>query len=312
MIKRSLARLHLGRSAALFVVAAVAVPLALAAPALAKEPTGDFAVFKQCPRFTAGVELCLYSETIGGAVTLNKQTVPINEDKKHPIILQGGITNAGEPTEKFVGALNGETLSKTAQNVPGGLAGLVNCTEIKGEGLLKPLAELAKAACKEIFENKTTGVSAVTELAKPASEIGISTNNLENREGVALKLPVKIHLENPLLGSECYVGSSTTPVTLNLTTGTTSPPGPNKPISGKVGKINAKDSFEFLEITENELVDNAFAAPEATGCGGIFSIFIDPLVNSKIGLASAAGKNTAIQKNFIREATSEGVIASEK
>jgi hypothetical protein len=307
MIKRKLARLHMGRSAALLIVAAVAVPLALAAPALAKEPTGDFAVFKQCPRFTTGVELCLYSETTGGAVTLNKQTVPINEDKKHPITLQGGITNAGTNSEKFVGALNGETLSKTPQNVPGGLAGLINCTEIKGEGLLKPLAEAAKALCKEIFENKTTGVSAVTELAKPASEIGISTPNLENREGVALKLPVKIHLENPLLGSECYIGSSTTPVTLNLTTGTTSPPGPNTPISGKVGKIKAKDEFEFIEITENELV-----APEATGCGGIFSIFIDPLINSKIGLASAAGKNTAIQKNFIREGTSEGVINSEK
>jgi hypothetical protein len=296
----------------LIVVMALVAPLAFAAPALAKEPTGDFAVFKQCPRTTKGVELCLYSETTGGSVTLNKQTVPINEDKKHPIILQGGITNAGEEDEKFVGAVNGETLSKTAQNVPGGLAGLINCTEIKGEGLLKPLAELAKALCKEVFENKTTGVSAVTELAKPASEIGINTNNLENREGVALKLPVKIHLENPLLGSECYVGSSTTPVTLNLTTGTTSPPAPNSPISGKVGMISAKDGFEFIELTGNELVDNAFAAPEASGCGGIFSIFIDPLVNSKIGLASAAGKNTAIQKNYIREATSEGVIKSEK
>jgi hypothetical protein len=311
MIMRRLARLGKGRSAALLITAAVVIPLALAAPALAKEPTGDFAVFKQCPRTTTGVELCLYSETIGGAVTLNKQTVPINEDKKHPIILQGGITNAGEENEKFVGALNGETLSKTPQNVPGGLAGLINCTEIKGEGLLKLLAELAKALCKEVFENKTTGVSAVTELAKPASEIGISTTNLENREGTALKLPVKIHLENPLLGSECYIGSSATPVTLNLTTGTTSPPGPNTPISGKVGVISAKDEFEFLEVTNNELVDNAFAAPAATGCGGIFSILINPLVNSKIGLASAAGKNTAIQKNFIREATSEGVIKSE-
>lgn len=36
--------------------------------------------------------------------------------------------------ETFVGALNGETLSKTPQKVPGGLLGLVNCTEIKGEG----------------------------------------------------------------------------------------------------------------------------------------------------------------------------------
>ncbi len=255
------------------------------------------------------MELCLYSETNGGSVTLNKQTVPINEDKKHVIVLQGGITNAGTQEEKFVGALNGETLSKTPQNVPGGLTGLVNCTEIKGTGFLEVLA---RESCKLVFENKTTGVAAVTELAKPASSIGISTNNLENQEGVALSLPVKIHLENTFLGSECYVGSSSSPVTLNLTTGTTSPKLPNKPITGKVGKITAKDEFEFIEFTGNELVDNAFSAPGATGCGGIFSFLIDPIINSKIGLPSENGKNTAIQKNYIREGTTVGVIASEK
>jgi hypothetical protein len=63
-------------------VAAVIAPMALAAPAMAMEPTGDFAIFKQCPRFAAGVELCLYTETLSGEVTLNTQTVPINEDKK--------------------------------------------------------------------------------------------------------------------------------------------------------------------------------------------------------------------------------------
>lgn len=309
MIKKQVERLARTRGRTLIVAVALAAPLAFAAPALATEPTGDFAVFKQCPRFTAGVELCLYSETNGGVVTLNKQTVPINEDKKHVIVLQGGITNAGTNEEKFVGALNGETLSKTPQNVPGGLTGLVNCTEIKGSGFLEVLA---RESCKLIFENKTTGVSAVTELAKPASSIGISTNNLENQEGVALSLPVKIKLENPFLGSECYVGSSASPVTLNLTTGTTSPNPPNIPIKGKVGEIRAKDEFEFLEIIGNELVDNAFSAPGATGCGGIFSFLIDPIINSKIGLPSANGKNTAIQKNYIREATTVGVIASEK
>jgi hypothetical protein len=48
---------------------------------------------------------------------------------------------------------------------------------------------------------------------------------------------VKVRLENPFLGSECYVGSNSSPVVLNLTTGTTSPPAPNKPIKGTVGNI---------------------------------------------------------------------------
>lgn len=297
----------------LLVGAALLVLAVLAPSALAKEPTGDFAVFKQCPRFTAGVELCLYSETLSGEVVLNKQKTPINEDKKHAIILQGGLTfNGATEQYGFVGALNGETLSKTPQNIPGGLTGLVNCTEIKGEGLLKVLAELAKAACKLVFENNTTGVSAVTELAKPASEIGISINNLENREGVALALPVKIKLENTFLGSECYIGSSAHPVQWNLTTGTTSPLAPNKPISGKLGSIHIKDEGELIEIANNTLVNNEFSAPAATGCGGIFSVLIDPIINSKIGLESTDGHNTVILNDTIKQATGESVINSEK
>jgi hypothetical protein len=293
------------RAVYLVLAAGMLASFALTATAFAVEPTGDFAKFKQCPRFTTGVEVCLYSETLSGEVTLNKQTVPIEKT----IVLQGGITNFGTSTEHFVGALNGETLSKTPENVPGGLAGLINCTEIKGSGLLEILA---RTTCKTTFENGVTGVTAVTELAKPASEIGISTENLENREGTALSLPVKVHLENPLLGSSCYIGSNSNPMTLNLTTGTTSPPEPNKPISGKVGVVTGHDEFNLLEVENNTLVDNAFAAPEATGCGGLLAIVLNPIVNVKLGLPSAAGKNTAIQNNLLKEATGEGVIASEK
>jgi hypothetical protein len=285
--------------------------LITAAEASATEPTGDFAKFKQCPRFTTGVGLCLYSNVYGGKVTLHKQTVTINEDAKHELILQGGIQKEKvEPFgEKFVGALNGETLSKTPQNVPGGLTGLVNCTEIKGGGLLEVLA---RAACKLVFENKTTGVRAITELARPASEIGISKNNLLLGEGAALSLPVKVRLENTFLGSECYIGSSANPIMLNLTTGTTSPNPPNVPISGQVGEIAQKDEFNFIEIPKTILVNNEFPAPEATGCGGIFAILVDPIVNSKIGLPAADGLNTAIQEANLYEATSKGVIESEK
>ncbi len=283
--------------------------MALASSASAKEPTGDFVAFKQCPRFT-GAYLCLHAETLSGSVTLHKQTVPINEDKKHPIVLQGGIkVNPATGAETFMAALNGETLSKTPQNVPGGLSGLVNCTEIKGGGFLEVLE---RGSCKLIFENKTTGVSAVTELAKPASEVIINTTALEIGEGVALGLPVKIKLENTLLGSECYVGSSSHPVNLNLTTGTTSPAAPNKPITGKGGFVHFKDEFELAEITENTLVNNEFSAPEATGCGGIFAFLIDPIIDSKLGLPSPDGYNTAIENNTIKEAGAESVIASEK
>jgi len=277
----------------------------VATSAWASGPTGKYAVFNQCPRFTAGVNLCLYSQTTSGEVTLNKQTVPI----KNTITLQGGIAlNEETFEEQFVGALNGETLSRTPQKVPGGLLDIIKCEEIKGEGWWE--REL-RALCEDIFENEWTGIKAVTELAKPASEIQISTFNLESGEGTALTLPVKVRLENKLLGEECYIGSSAKPIELTLTTGTTHPEPPNSPIKGKIGKISAEDEFNFLEITGNQLVSNEFAAPEASGCGGGFAFLVDPIIDAKLGIPSADGHNTAIENNTIREATTEGVIESE-
>jgi hypothetical protein len=277
--------------------------LAMAAAAAAKEPTGDFAMFKQCPRFTSGVNLCVDSQTTSGEVSINGQAVPIEKT----IMLQGGIDlNEETFSESFVGALNGETLSKTPQKVPGGF---IKCSGIKGGGLL---GILGRIVCEAVFDNKTTGVYAVTELARPASEIEINSFNLQSEKGVALSLPVKVHLESPLLGSACYIGSSADPIMLNLTSGTTSPAPPNTPISGKVGDVGAKDGFEIVELTDTTLVDNTFSAPAATGCGGTFAFLVDPLIDSSIGLPSPDGHNTVIQNNTLEEATTVGVIGSEK
>jgi hypothetical protein len=311
MTRNGIPRLTLGRFLAVLVVPVILV-MACTGTALAVEPQGAFKVFKQCPRFTTGVRFCEYAQIESGEVKIGTTTVPLNEDKKHEIILQGGYSRNSETgAESFFGALNGETLSKTPQNVPGGLTGLVNCTEIKGNGLLEIAA---RAACKLVFENKTTGVAAITELAKPATSIGISSDNLLNEEGTALSLPVKVRLENTFLGSECYIGSSSSPVTLNLTTGTTSPPKPNSPISGKLGELAFLESVgqEYTQVTKTTLVDNSFSAPEASGCGGIFSFLIDPVVDSKLGLPSAAGKNTAIQNGKETYTLASHVIATEK
>ena len=99
----------------------------------------------------------------------------------------------------FFGASNGITLSKAPQNVPGGLLGIV--PEASSPALVKALI-------KFFLENSLTGVNSTLELAKPATEIRVSENNLAAEEGVALKLPVKVHLENPFLGKNCFVGSS--------------------------------------------------------------------------------------------------------
>jgi hypothetical protein len=296
---------------ALVVMMALIVSLvslgAVSSPVLAKQPTGDFAVFKQCPRFTTGVDVCLYSKIAGGVTTLNKLSVPI----VNPVTLQFGIViDPKTEAETVVGAFNGETLSPTPQPVPGGLSSLIDCNEIKDKGLW---GGLRRRTCKAILDNHWfTAVNETTELARPASEIYVNKNNELALQGTALALPVRIHLENPLLGHDCYIGSSANPIVFNLTAGTTSPPPPNEPITGNFGLISAKDEFEFIEVTGHVQVDNAFSGPTATGCGGPLAFLIDPLIDSKIGLSSPAGYNTIIHSGYADEATTVGVIGSEK
>jgi hypothetical protein len=240
---------------------------------------------------------------------LDKLIVPI----VNPVTFQGGIDRNEETTpvkESFVGALDGETLSPTSQPVPGGLSNLINCDEIKGKRFLE---KVQRRTCQAVFEkSRFATVNATTELARPASEIYVNKDNEVNQIGTALTLAVKVHLENPLLGRSCYIGSSADPIVFNLTTGTTSPPPPNQAISGKIGEISFKDELTFIEVTEHVQVDNAFPAPEATGCGGPFSFLLDKLINNKIGLPSPAGYNTIIHSGNADQATAETVIKSEQ
>jgi hypothetical protein len=268
--------------------------LALAGSASAKL-TGEYKKFEFCPYTNPEVNRCLYAPTTSGEVILGSKKVPI----VNPAIVQGGYAKPVEGFSKFFAATNGVTLSKAAQPVPGGLAGFVNCKEISNF--------LLRLGCEAIFENGLTGVNSTLELAKPASEIRISEIHLAEEEEVALKLPVMVHLENPLFGESCYVGSESTPINWELTTGLTSPPEPNKPIHGTEGKVKFLEEGTILHLEGDSLVDNAWSAPSASGCGGIVSFIIDPIVNASAGLPSAAGHNTAILTGSGDEVKAEAV-----
>jgi hypothetical protein len=268
---------------ALLAVAVAALGLAGGASA---KLVGNYTRFAQCPYKTAEVSKCIYSTTNSGEVVLGKKTVPIEK----AVVLQGGYTKGdASGNSKFLGATNGITLSKAAQNVPGGLAGIV------------PEAGapfLVKALIKFFFENKLTGLTSTLELAKSASDIVVNENNLAGESGVALKLPVKIHLENPFLGKSCYVGSSSSPINWELTSGVTSPPAPNKSIEGTVGEIEFLEEGSILEAKGAKLVDNAWSAPGASGCGGIIAFLVNPIINTQLG-TTTKGNNTAILNNTI-------------
>jgi len=268
------------------------VMLSLVANAAAKL-TGHFEQFAQCPYTNEEVRKCLYSVTESGEVVLGNKKVPIT----NPAVLQGGYNRVDEETgfaKKFFAATNGITLSKAPQSVPGGLLGIV--PPEKSPPLVKALSAF-------FFENALTGVNSTLELAKTASDIKISEPHLAEELGVALVLPVKVHLENPFLGKNCFVGSSSSPVTFELTSGVTSPPGPNKSIKGSAGELEFFEEGSVLKLKNSSLVDNAWSAPAASGCGGILAFLVNPIINAQIGLPSAKGKNTAILNGPINVAS---------
>lgn len=273
--------------------------LALAPLAQAKL-VGEFTKFQYCPYKTAGVTRCLYSVTNGGEVVLGNKKVPIEKE----VVIQGGYGQPnfeeGNPEflfSKFYAATNGITLSKAPQNVPGGLAGIVPDEKS---------SFLVKALIKFFFENKLTGVTSTLELAKSATDIRISENHLAEGEGIALKMPVKVHLENPFLGKSCFVGSSTTPINFELTSGVSGS------LTGKVGEVEFLEEARILKIKNNELVDNKWAAPVASGCGGIISFLVNPIINGQIGLPATSGKNAAILKNTVMTTTADAVLTNDE
>ncbi len=157
------------------------------------------------------------------------------------------------------------------------------------------------------------GITAVTATVELMGKPDISLENLVLQQPFAYSLPVRVKLANPFLGSECYIGSKTSPIVLDLTTGTTTPPGPNSPISGAVGQIQTKDSGQILVISGVDFVDNAFSVPAAKGCGGsLFSFFVDPAVNARMGLPSAAGHNTVSLEGTQEYAEAEEIRIQKK
>jgi hypothetical protein len=300
MIRRD--KVHVGarrRLAAVTTLALAAMFVSVgASSALAAAPTGEFAVFAECPvTLSSG---CIAAKTESGEFIVGNKTVPIT----NPITLQGGFNENAANELVLVAAKGGNTLTKAPQNVPGGLTGLVNCTAIKGNGLLE---KAERGSCQAIFENGVTGVTATTELAGPASAVHINLGNLLGAEGTALTLPVKVHLENQLLGNACYVGSNAAPIVLTLTTGKTSPPAPNKSISGNPGTLAFNPEGTIITVSKNSLVNNSFAAPTTNGCGGVFEFLIGPIINSALGVPAAAGHNTAILNGTLRQTSSEAV-----
>jgi hypothetical protein len=278
---RRLARARRGALAA--ATLACAALAASAAPALAESKTQyieEFKPFRDCPVATAFD--CTVSLTIGGEFKMGSKTVAINKT----ITLQGGLAAETFEPQPLIGAADGNTLSKTPLTVPGGLLGIPPTEEITGE------------------------VTATSELAGPPSSVIINRYGItpgRSHAETAVTLPLKVHLENPALGPECYIGSNTEPIVLHLTAGASKAPGSGEVIKGEIGFPSgaAKGKTTILPAV---MVDNTFSVPGATGCVNPLSLVMDTAVDLSAGLPSAAGSNKAIMQSKLEETKAEYVV----
>jgi hypothetical protein len=269
---KALVRFLTTAGAAILAIALFA-PLAQAV----EEPQTGFTQFRGCPRpEEKEMTFCVRSEVIGGHLQSGKKDVPI----KNPITLTGGVE--ADFTAFMANSEGG--LSKTKQEVPGGVIGITG---------LEWLTNFLTGNALKLY--------AVTELAGTPSNFTFTT----------VTLPIKVHLETPsgVLGKSCYIGSTTNPITLNLTTGSTEPPPPNEEITGQEGAFSEENEIAYFK--GGIYVDNSFAVPAASGCTltllGFIPVSLNAAVNLQAGLPAAAGTNEAVQELEIEIARQETV-----
>jgi hypothetical protein len=242
---------HLAKllGAAMAAMAAVAL---MAPLAQATTPAEGYSQFAGCPskEEKSTITSCFRAEITGGTFKMGNKEVPIT----NPFVLSGGTNPEGN--EFSYNSKGGLTAVK--QKVPGGVIGLTGLTWLF-----------------EFLGSEALTLYAVTELA---GQVG---NPIEP----TFSLPIKVHLINGTLGNNCYVGSNSNPIKLNLAY-TTLPESTFDPV------------LKIQHLNNGVQTDETFSAPGASGCVltlfGFIPISINGLVNTASGLPAASG-NKAVQ-----------------
>jgi hypothetical protein len=235
------------------VLAFIAVLATMALLGTAGSAQAVFPNFSGCTARSLETEACIDIQNRSGNLNIKGFNVPLGESLE----IRGTLRNEAGGRQAFFAPAGTNGFFSTPVPVPGGLLGI------------------------EWIPGNT--VLAITELAGTPSQIRVNIGTQE------VTIPVKVRLVNLLLGMDCHIGTNSRPVVLNLIVGTTSPPAPNRPISGSIGTVTGTE--RSVIFTGNRNVENSFAVPGATECGLGLGL-INSLVNLRLRLPSAAGNNS--------------------
>lgn len=246
------------------------------------QPTGLYAGMGTCPLSSPALQNtdngavgCVVAVVNGGSFAIGGQTVTI--PASNPVTTKFGVywPNNG-PTVTFPDGNTAEIFKTVAPT--------------DGKELTAAPLDVPIPGISNFWPGVTSAITQI-ELAGPITDF---TPLAAGESYPVFKLPIKLHLENAFLGPNCYLGSSSHPIVLQPTTGTTSPPPPNQPVTGDPGTItfdNDPNGFSdaILGFDGATLVDNAVGVPGASGCGPFGSF--DWIVDLLFSLPSAAGHN---------------------
>jgi hypothetical protein len=248
------------------------------APAGYAPPGGIYAPFTDCPLLNPLMQESLPGAAMGcvagdatyGTFSVGSLVVPV----AHPVTAQFGVWDPpGATPYQFAGGilppLDGKQLVVSPEFVPGGL--------LKGLGCPSSVPAVQKLCREAVLPGESAVVKALVQTAGPITNFHLTT----------WTQPVKIRLINPLLGTDCYIGSDDNPIVLNPS------------VTGTLGVEPDPNPTRFpqtvvLEVTTATATDDTFSVPVVTGCGpgGAANIAIDEAIDGSEGLPSPSGSNS--------------------
>jgi hypothetical protein len=259
------------------VVAGLLVP---AGSASGQTLNGIWGPFTRCPVDNAQIlaadgvsadPACIAASSPSGEIKLGNSVQTTGDTN-----LQLGATINNQSQFSLVSPPGGALIAEPV-NVEGGLLGLMCPSDVP----------LVSAICAGLVGSPLNTVTATVE---PAGEPSNFSRPAALQQGQPIiTLPVKVHLENPVLGPNCYIGANNDPIVLR-------PQNTTRPaLSSARGDLDGTPSPTGRLVRISGLStqgDSTFAVPAARGCG-LLGV-LDAAVNLQQGLPSPSGNNYLI------------------